>query len=169
MNKQDVSSVTSIVGMKFTADQKAERGENLFHIFINLHERAPENFFDKYINPYLSIEYDDSDMIREHSSQEILKRVAKIIKPFKNLKSYGKEIYISTINGPKSAKEFEDTIIAIGNKRVRVGDVANVRYGLSRAKEISHFNGNKNISINVTKTKSGNAIYLSKKIRELLS
>ena len=86
LNKKDVSSVTSIVGMRFNADQTAQRGENLFHIFVNLHERAPENFFDKYINPYLSIEYDDSDMIREHSSQEILKRVAKLIEPFKGLK-----------------------------------------------------------------------------------
>ena len=89
LDKRDVSSITSIVGMKFTADQKAESGENLFHIFVNLHERAPENFFDKYINPYLSLEYDDSDMQRRESAQDILKKVGKIIEPFKELKTYG--------------------------------------------------------------------------------
>ena len=94
LDKRDVSSITSIVGMKFTADQQAQRGENLFHIFINLHERAPENFFDKYINPYLSIEYDDSDMQRKQSAQQISKKVAQIIKPFKDLKlSNGNPIY----------------------------------------------------------------------------
>ncbi len=89
LDKRDVSSITSIVGMKFAADQKAERGENLFHIFVNLHERAPENFFDKYINPYLSLEYDDSDMQRRESAQSILKKVGEIIAPFKELKLSG--------------------------------------------------------------------------------
>ena len=99
LDRQDVSSITSIVGMKFTADQKAERGENLFHIFINLHERAPQNFFDKYINPYLSIEYDDSDMQRKESAQQIAKRVAKIIKPFKDLRlSNGNLLYEELIS-----------------------------------------------------------------------
>ena len=85
-NGTDVSSVTSIVGMKFTPDQRAESGENLFHIFLNLHERKPQNFFDKYINPLLSIEYDAHDMLREHSAQEILRRAQKVLAPYKALK-----------------------------------------------------------------------------------
>jgi HAE1 family hydrophobic/amphiphilic exporter-1 len=82
----DISSLTSIVGVQINPDQSFESGEHLFHIFINLHERKPENFFDKYINPWLSLEYDDSDMKRAHSSQEILKKTQEILKPFKNLK-----------------------------------------------------------------------------------
>ncbi len=83
----DVSSITSIVGIRFNPDQSFESGENLFHIFINLHERKPQNFFDKYINPWLSLEYDAHDMTRNHSAQEIFKRVQKILKPFKDLKT----------------------------------------------------------------------------------
>ncbi|ADV46692.1 efflux RND transporter permease subunit [Nitratifractor salsuginis] len=82
----DVSSITSIVGIRFNPDQSFESGENLFHIFLNLHERKPQNFFDKYINPWLSLEYDDSDMKRTHSAQEILKKAQQVLKPFKNLK-----------------------------------------------------------------------------------
>ena len=82
--KDEVSSITSIVGIRFSADQSFETGKNLFHIFINLHEKAPENFFDKYINPILSLEYDGSDMIRKKKAQEIAKETQeKIVAPLK--------------------------------------------------------------------------------------
>ena len=87
LDKDDVASVTSIIGLKFNPDQSFELGDNLFQIFINLHERAPQNFFDKYINPIFSLEYDGSDMIRRHRAQEIVKGIQKeIIDPFKKKK-----------------------------------------------------------------------------------
>ncbi|WP_457607449.1 efflux RND transporter permease subunit [Nitratifractor sp.] len=84
-NGTDVSSVTSIVGMKFNPDQSFQSGPYLFQIFLNLHERKPQNFFDKYINPWLSLEYDDHDMLREHSSREILAKARKVLSRFKGL------------------------------------------------------------------------------------
>jgi len=84
LDRKDVASVTSIIGLKFNPDQSFELGDNLFQIFINLHERAPQNFFDKYINPIFSLEYEGSDMIRPHKAQEIVKEVQKkIVDPFK--------------------------------------------------------------------------------------
>ncbi len=65
------------------ADQSAEVGENLFQIFINLHEKAPENFFDKYINPIFSLEYDDSDMVREKKARDIIVEVQNALKDIK--------------------------------------------------------------------------------------
>ncbi|WP_456432075.1 efflux RND transporter permease subunit, partial [Nitratifractor sp.] len=85
LNTSDVSSITSIVGIRFNPDQSFETGEHLFHIFVNLHERKPQNFFDRYINPWLSLEYDDSDMIRPHSAQEVLRRIQKRLAPFRDL------------------------------------------------------------------------------------
>jgi multidrug efflux pump subunit AcrB len=84
-NGTDVSSITSIVGIRFFPDQSFESGEHLFHIFINLHERKPQNFFDRYINPWLSLEYDDRDMIRERSAQEILRRVKERLAKFEGV------------------------------------------------------------------------------------
>ena len=81
INHDDVSSVTSIAGIKFNPDQSFESGEHLFQIFVNLHERKPENFFDKYINPYLSLEYDDKDMIRTMDSHDILKSLEQRVLP----------------------------------------------------------------------------------------
>ena len=77
--KGEVSSITSVIGILFNPDQTFETGKNFFHIFINLHEKAPENFFDKYLNPLLSLEYDGSDMIRTKKAQEITKETQKAV------------------------------------------------------------------------------------------
>ncbi len=86
MKKNEISSITSTIGIKFNADQSFETGEHLFHIFVNLHERKPQNFFDRYINPYLSLEYDDHDMIREADAHSILKEIKKRVKSFESIK-----------------------------------------------------------------------------------
>jgi multidrug efflux pump subunit AcrB len=87
INKSEVSSITSIVGVMFNPDQSVESGSNVFQIFINLHEKAPENFFDRYINPIFSLEYDGSDMIREQKAQEIVAKLkSTILKKYKNIK-----------------------------------------------------------------------------------
>ena len=94
LKKEDVDSVTSVIGFKFNPDASFEVGDNLFQIFINLHEKAPENFFDRYINPIFSLEYDDSDMIRRRKAQEIVKEVQKeVVDRFRNIKINDKPLY----------------------------------------------------------------------------
>ena len=97
--KGEVSSITSIVGLLFNSDQTFESGNNLFHIFINLHEKAPENFFDKYLNPIFSLEYDGTDMIREKKAQDIAKETQKdVIEAFRQIKLPNGEKLFSEIN-----------------------------------------------------------------------
>ncbi len=84
----NVSSITSIVGIKFNPDQSFDSGEHLFQLFINLHERKAENFFDRFINPYLSLEYDNSDMLRTEDAHTLLKKYNKELLPqLKKLKA----------------------------------------------------------------------------------
>ena len=97
--KGEVSSITSVIGILFNSDQTFETGTNLFHIFINLHEKAPENFFDTYLNPIFSLEYDGSDMIRKEKAQMIAKNTQKnVIKAFKEMKLENGEHTFSEIN-----------------------------------------------------------------------
>jgi len=89
LKKEDVDSVTSVIGFKFNPDASFEVGDNLFQIFI-----APENFFDRYINPVFSLEYDDSDMIRRRKAQEIVKEVQKeVVDKFRKIKINEKPLY----------------------------------------------------------------------------
>lgn len=88
LSKQDVSSIASVSGFMLDAKYRPHVAENNFHIFINLHERAPENFFNKYINPYLSPEYDDTNMIRNKNALDILEEVKKHTNRFMNDKRF---------------------------------------------------------------------------------
>ena len=98
-SKSEVSSITSVIGLLFNSDQTFESGTNLFHIFINLHEKAPENFFDTYLNPIFSLEYDGSDMIREQKAQQIARNTQKkVVEVFKQLKLPNGEKVFSEIN-----------------------------------------------------------------------
>ncbi|MFY9088673.1 efflux RND transporter permease subunit [Arcobacter aquimarinus] len=77
--KNSISSVSSVTGMKLDGKNLPHYEEFYFHIFVNLHERAAENLFEKYINPYLSPKYDDSNMIRDLSAQDIEHELKKIL------------------------------------------------------------------------------------------
>ncbi|RUM74164.1 MAG: AcrB/AcrD/AcrF family protein [Sulfurovum sp.] len=97
LDKNSVDSITSIIGMKMNPDQTMDTGDNLFQIFVNLYEKAPENPFDKYINPIFSLEYDDSNMIRHKMAQTIRNEIQDdILEKMRNL----------TVNGQKVFEEF---------------------------------------------------------------
>lgn len=84
------------------------------------------------------------------------------------IKQKGSHLYINTYGGEKRVKELENTYLDIQNQRVRLGDIANVDFTLEDVNEVSHFNGQRNISININKAKTGNAIALVKQIKEIL-
>ena len=86
LDPEDYISVTSVIGLRMDAKNKAEIGENLFHVFIELHERSPDNVFNKYINPYLSIDYDASLLTRDRSAYEIKNDIAAWMEPLKHAK-----------------------------------------------------------------------------------
>ncbi len=94
IDKKSVDSITTVIGFRMNSDQSIERGENLFQIFINLHEKAPGNFFDRYINPIFSLEYDGRDMIRTKRAQEIVKDIQdNILSRIKNRKIDNKKVF----------------------------------------------------------------------------
>ncbi len=93
LDKHDVSSVTSVIGFKMDAKNKVETGDNMFHIFIDLHERAPSNFFDRYISPYLSIEYNKDSLIRERDAKDIAEDIDKYLQSLRALKDKNETVF----------------------------------------------------------------------------
>jgi len=96
-----------------------------------------------------------------------LKNISSIF-PIGTIKQKANHLYLSTYNGEKSAKDIEDTIIGVGNTRIRISDIAKVSFSLGDSLELSHYNGVRNVSINVAKSKDGNAISLVRDIRKIL-
>lgn len=96
-----------------------------------------------------------------------LRNISSIF-PIGTIKEKGSHLYISTYNGEKNKQAIENTIITVGDVKVKVGDIADVSFELSDESEVSHYNGQRNVSIDVTKSENGNAIALVKQIRKLL-
>ena len=88
--------------------------------------------------------------------------------PAGTLDGQGDHLYISTINGEKDAQSLGNVLLSVGGKRFRLKDIADVNYGLGDPVQISHFNSKQNISLNINKSKEGNAIALSKEVKALL-
>ena len=89
---KEIDSISSVTGMKLDGKQHPIHEEFYFQIFVNLKERAPENFFDKYINPILSPKYDNTNMTRTQPAQTIAKQIRALVKDdiknFDELKVY---------------------------------------------------------------------------------
>lgn len=77
--------------------------------------------------------------------------------------------FISTYNGAKKPQEFLETIIKIDDKILRLKDFAKITKGYKNDETISSFNGRKTIILNITKSENGNAIELSKKVKQILN
>ncbi|MBA1432914.1 MAG: efflux RND transporter permease subunit [Epsilonproteobacteria bacterium] len=144
IDKENVSSVTSVIGFKMDAKNRAELGENMFHIFIDLHERAPENFFDKYISPYLSIEYDAKVQTRIKDAKEIAKEIKKSLATVREEKdTKGKKLFEElVVKVPGAGAIAHDVEIGLSSKNAQ--DV--VPYLKQLEKKLSDIKGVYNIS-----------------------
>ena len=117
LDKEEFKSVTSVIGMRLDAENKAEHGENLFHIFVELHERAPENFFNRYINPYLSVEYDPAVLIRERDAKSIAADMKQWLKPLRQLKDGNEPLFEEmNIDVPGTGVVAHDIEISLSGK-----------------------------------------------------
>lgn len=114
--KSVVSSVTSVTGLKLDGKNQAHYEEFYFQLFINLNERAPVNVFEKYINPYLSPKYDDTNMIRKSSAQDMEKQLKEILKDDVNSGIYDElKIFV-----PQAGIVKNDVEIAVSGDKQKV-------------------------------------------------
>jgi len=143
LDKKDVSSITSVIGFKMDAKNRAELGENMFHIFIDLHERAPVNFFDKYISPYLSLEYNANVQTRPHDAKEIAKSIKELLKEEKYKKYNGDLVFEELVTKvPGAGVVANDVEISLSVK-----DGADILGGLTTLKKkLSSIDGVFNLS-----------------------
>ncbi|WOE71159.1 efflux RND transporter permease subunit [Hydrogenimonas thermophila] len=140
LSREDVSSITAVIGLKLDSNNKGEHADNLFHLFVNLHEPVPKNFFDKYINPYLSPEYDSSDMIRKHSAQEIAAQIQKLVEPFKKKSDeFGKLFKEINVIVPQAGIVKSDIELSFGgeSKKVAVA-LERVKNALAKIKGVEN-------------------------------
>jgi multidrug efflux pump subunit AcrB len=151
MNKlsdDEMSSVTSVIGFKLDARNRAIVGENMFHVFIDLHEKAPENVFDKYISPYLSLEYDESVLIREKYARDIAEELKELVKPLQELRSEDGPLYeelVVKVPGAGVVKHDFEVSLSSKNNKDAVDALEYLESELSKIKGVSNISNDADI------------------------
>ena len=72
----EIKSFTTIVGMKLNGKSNINSGENNFQIFVDLYDRKPTDFYNKYIAPILNpVKSNPDEVKREKSAQQIVEEL----------------------------------------------------------------------------------------------
>ncbi|MFA9374375.1 MAG: efflux RND transporter permease subunit [Poseidonibacter sp.] len=130
----NIDSVSSVIGLKLDGKNLPQNEEFYFQIFVNLYERAPLNFFDKYINPYLSPKYDDTNMIRIKSAQDIEEDLNVLLKPL--MKNAVYEEFKIYVPGAGIVKNDIELAISGDNQKI-VSSVEKIKNKLEAIKGVS--------------------------------
>ncbi len=93
------------------------------------------------------------------------------IYPSGKVEESGKHLFVSTLNGAVNVEDILNTTLVIGNKEVKLKDIAKVESKYKTVDIITRFNGERDVEMGVFKNESGDAIALAEavknKIKEL--
>ena len=86
--------------------------------------------------------------------------------PIGNIEEKGNFAFISTVNGKTDEKDWQESILEIDSKYVKLGDIAKVEIIYPQTTTLATFNNNSTLTLVVNKGEEGNALALSKELQE---
>jgi multidrug efflux pump subunit AcrB len=104
------------------------------------------------------------------SQKSLLNAISNLsyIYPVGNIEQPGNYLFLSTVHGRHDEKAWREARLRIDGKMIRLGDVAQVTRKLAQTATLSSFNARDNVTLKVYKSADGDAIRLSKQLRELV-
>ncbi len=123
------------------------RGDSDEEILISIHSEA-----------ILAYGLDPLDVINAISNLSSIFPIGKI-------EEAGHFAYVSTTNGKSNIEEYKESILKVGARFIKLGDIAEVRLHHPQTKTLSTFNANQTLTLVISKGEKGNAIELSKELR----
>ena len=84
--------------------------------------------------------------------------------PIGNIEEKGGFAFISTVNGKSNAREWEESILSIDDKYIKLGDIAQVAIIYPQISTLATFNNNETLTLVISKGEKGNALELSKEV-----
>ncbi len=101
----------------------------------------------------------------KHSSLQKAISELSYIFPIGDIEQKGNFVYISTANGKSNAYEWEESILNIDGRFVRLGDIATVKVEYPQTDTLATFNNKPTITLKISKGDNGDSIELSKQLR----
>jgi len=122
-------------------------------------------------NEEVSIKIDSESVLAynlEHSGvQKAISNLSYIF-PIGDIEQRGSFVYISTVNGKSNALEWENSILNIDGKYIKLGDIAEVKVEYPQTDTLATFNNDPTITLKISKGDRGDSIVLSKELREYI-
>ena len=87
------------------------------------------------------------------------------IYPIGDIKQSGNYIFLSTVYGKENKQEWEESLIRIGEKQIRLGQIATVDITYPQNTTLSTFNGRTSVTLVISKGPEGNAMHISQEIQ----
>lgn len=101
----------------------------------------------------------------QHSSvQKAISNLSYIF-PIGNIEQKGNFAYISTSNGKADAREYQESILNVDGKYIKLGDIAEVSIEYPQTDTLARFNNKKTLSLVISKGAKGDSLVLSKELR----
>jgi multidrug efflux pump subunit AcrB len=102
----------------------------------------------------------------KHSS--VLKAISDLsyIFPVGDIEQRGSFVYISTANGKADVHEWEESILNIDGKYVKLGDIAKVKIEYPQTDTLASFNNKPTLTLVISKGDRGNSITLSEQLKK---
>jgi len=88
--------------------------------------------------------------------------------PIGDIEQEGNFVYISTANGKSNALEWEESILNIDGRFIKLGDIADVKIEYPQTDTLATFNNKPTITLKISKGDNGDSIALSKQLRNYI-
>lgn len=112
LNKNDVASLSMTIGMNSDGRSKHNKGESLFTITLNLHQKIADDFFNKTINPIFTPYKNKQERTRTLYAKQIQEQIEKLLIEYNTTKDF-LEFNISI---PQTGVVKNDIVISIASK-----------------------------------------------------
>ncbi len=113
LDKHNVASIHTIVGMKTDGRGQHEKAKNRFTITLNLHPKKSDDFFNRVINPYFKLFGEEKGgASRVLTAKEIRKKVEKLLMQDQRCKDFME----LSFDIPQTGVVKSDVVISVSHK-----------------------------------------------------
>ena len=122
-------------------------------------------------NKYYEVLLDDNKIEAYGlNKSEIFTAVSTLsyIFPIGKIEDSTKHYYVSTYNGKKNAEDFANTIIRIGEKNIKLSDIAKISKKYEDSSTLYAFNGKNALSLSLQQLDTADALQVSDDVKKLI-
>lgn len=160
----------ALTSKKYTTDQLKPFADDLKSKILGIAGVGDVTIFGD-SDKYFEIQLDDRKIeALDLNKSDIFNVISNLsyIFPIGKIEGNKKHFYISTYNGAKNAKDFENILIKINNKKLYLKDIAKVEKKYEDASTLFSFNGENALSLSVEQSETSDALKVSDDMKKLL-